>query len=710
MPISPTGQPHALEALFYPRAVAVVGASDRAGSVGRSLSENLLAGFKGPIYLVTPSRPEVLGRITYPSLDALPEAVDLTIVCVPRDAVETVLREGISRGNRNYVITAAGFGEVDEAGRLIENRIAALAAEHDLRIVGPNTVGLINRHCELNATFATWSRRSSVPGGLAIMAQSGGFGSMLHDLAVSAGFGIANFVGSGNEVNLSIADYLSFAASDDRVSTVWIYLEQVADGHLMLEQIVKLRGRGVAVVAVVGGRGQSGKRASLSHTGAVAGNALVAAQLLRRAGAIVCDCAEDVLDIGIAQQSKEPLTGRRLAILAHSGGIGVNAADLASEHNLIVPELGDPLRQQLAEILPPFVIANNPVDPTPAITRDVAKLTRLLQTVDDSGEFDALIICGALGDVSLEFARIVAGVLPQIRMPVFVAWSSPSEGIAAIFQSVGVPFFDDVRRLFRTLDRLAPAPGAGDASVTPPGWVDPEDRAELDREITHLLPVPEDVATVWLRDAGLATVPSGVALTASQAAGLAERVGLPCVLKSVSPDVPHRGKVGAISVGVSSIADVDREYNRIRGVVEDLGAACAERILVQALATGSGQVEAFIGIRIDPSFGPVLSVGFGGGLVEMLGDVQATTLPVSYQSAHDLIGATTLLGRVIQPEFQHVLAEMMEKVSVLFVEWHRDHGVVEIDINPVVFEARSSAALALDVLAVRETARVDGNA
>ncbi len=703
---------HPLDSLFHPSSVAVVGASDREGSVGRGLAENVLGGYAGTVHLVTPSRRTVLGHPAYPSLKALPGPVDLAVVCVLRDAVETVLEEGAGHGIKNYIVTAAGFGELDEAGSEAQDRMAALAAKHGLNIVGPNTVGLISRHLGLNATFASWSRRPSVPGGLAIVAQSGGFGSILHDLAVEAGLGIGYFVGSGNEMNLTVADYLSFAVSNHRVSMVWVYLEQAQDGRKLLDQIRALRDRGAPVLIVIGGRGQSGQRASLSHTGAVAGDTLVTSQLLRRAGAIVCDSAEEVLDIGVVLQAGPAPLGRRLAVMAHSGGIGVNAADLASENGLAVPGLSEALARQLDDILPPFVNANNPIDPTPAVTRDVGKLTQLLETVGRSHEFDALIVCGALGNsASVAFARIVAGALPLRDLPVYVGWSSPSPDVASLFGERGVPFFGDISRLFRAL-RGATTGVADTAALAISERAVSAGPAQESRSVGQdpsrahqLAAVPEDIATSWLSDAGVVTVPSGVALSVDEAIELARKVGLPCVMKSVSPDVPHRSKVGAISLGVATVGEVAREYKRIRAVAQTLGASAPGRVLVQALITGSGPVEALVGVRLDSRFGPVLSVGMGGSLVEHFRDVQTALVPVDYDTAYNLVEDTAVLSRAVSPEFHRALAETVVRVSSAFAGWHDDQHVIEMDINPVVYSAAAGAALALDVLAICDTNR-----
>ncbi|MEW6526916.1 MAG: CoA-binding protein [Spirochaetota bacterium] len=381
-----------LDTLFAPKSVAVVGASEIPFKWGTYISSNILDGkFKGKYYPVNPNIPEVFGFKTYPSIRDLPEAVDLVFITTPAKTVMQILQDCIAKGIKNIVMITSGFSETGDEGTQMEKEIVSLAKHHDLNIVGPNTMGIVNTHCLLYATGAITRPK---PGGISIIAQSGNLGYQIMEWAESEDIGIAKFVGSGNEAVLKIEDYLKYFNTDSQTKVILMYVEGVDDGRLFVD-IAKETSLHKPIIALKAGRTEIGSKAAASHTGAMAGSFSIFKGVIQQTGIVLADSPRELLTLSAAFDSFPLPKGNRIGIITLGGGWGVVTADECAERGLVIPQLPQSIKDELDKRLPPFWSRGNPVDlvgqPDFQLFKDAVELMVAHE------DFDAVIVLGIVG-------------------------------------------------------------------------------------------------------------------------------------------------------------------------------------------------------------------------------------------------------------------------------------------------------------------------
>jgi len=629
-----------LNALFSPRSVAVVGASQNAHKVG-GMPVHLLQqlGYAGAVYPVNPGAPEVQGLKAHASVAELPEPVDLAIVAVPAAAVEPVIGQLIARKARAAVVLSSGFAEMGAEGAAVQARIAARAREAGLALLGPNCLGVMNLRRRLFATFSP-TPLAGVPrvGSVAIVSQSGAFGAYAFSLARKHGLGLSHWVTTGNEAVLSVADVIGWLADDADTRVILAYIEGARDGAALQRALAKARAAGKPVVVTKVGRTEAGARAALSHTASLSGEDAVYQAVFDATGAIRARTVDEMFRLGEAFATGPLPAGRRLGIVTVSGGVGTLMADTASDEGLTLPSLpahvSDALRARI-----PFCATDNPVDITGQFTADLPVLGMAAEGAATCGEYDALTIFLAATLGAKALARAMLGMLRQTlaaapHMPIALCGIT-DDAMRRELLDAGCLVYEEPTHAVEVMAAKA-------------RWA--AHRAETVARPAPLAPAPavlhEADALSFLARHGVPPAPHRLARSADEAVAAWQALGGQAVLKIVSADLLHKSDVGGVRVGLRSEAEVREAHDAILAAVARLAPqARREGILVARRLDPLAEV--ILGARHDPVFGTVLVLGLGGVAVELHARTAVLTAPTTAGRVHgclEALGVLKLLG------------------------------------------------------------------
>ena len=683
-------------AILRPRSIAVVGAGRHPGNVGHQVVRSLLVGdFSGTVYPVNPAARAVCGVPAFPALLSVPEPVDLAIVAVPASAVPAVIDQAAAVGVRAVTIITAGFGETGRSGAAVETEMLSVARRHGMRIVGPNCLGAANTDPEtrMNATFAF---PEPLPGRLALVSQSGAVGVLLGEQTRAAGLGLSAFVSVGNKLDVSPNDLLCFFEHDDRTSVIALYLESLGNPR-KFARIARRVGAAKPIVALKAGRTSAGARGARSHTAAAATPEVTVAALLRSAGVIKVDRLEELLDVSAILLAAPLPAGRRVALVGNSGGPLILAADACEGGGLTVPELPQPTQRALGEVLAPAAATANPVDLTADGT--AAMLEQALDAVlaDDAIDAVITIVVETMAISAAEVRETITRVAQRVGKPV-VACSV--EAGAALVPS-GAAQVAEIPSPERTAAALAHVCAHAQWRRRPLLPQDePEERSDqsaISQIIAAKLAsspgggwLELDQAAGLLAACGLPVLPTRGAATAAQAAAAAEAVGFPVVLKARSGDVVHKTDVGGVALGLADSEAVRAAYETMQA---RLGARMGGAVIQPMASPG---VEAIVGLAADPEFGPVVMVGLGGVMTDLLQDRAFAVPPLEPGAADALVAslrAAPLLDgyRGAPKADRQALVALLEQVARVAEEVPE---LVELDLNPILVS--SAGALAID--------------
>jgi acyl-CoA synthetase (NDP forming) len=690
-----------LAAVFEPRRVALVGASDRPGSVGRLLWDNL-ATFPGEVVPVSQSA-QVGGQAAYPSLSDVPGPVDLAVVATPAATVPGIIRAAASRGVAAAVVLSAGFAEVGEDGAKLQAEAVAAARSGGVRLVGPNCFGVQNSRLPLNASIA--AGLPSGGGGVAVVTQSGSYGMAVHALGQDEGLRVAKVLAAGNKADISDAELLAYLRDDPDTTVICLLLESITRAREFFTAAC-LTTPDKPVIAVVGGRTSAGQRAAVSHTAALATDDAARDAALRQAGVVRVRTGLQALDAARALSGQPVPRGPRVAVVTNSGGTGVELTDLLADQGLVLPELSQPLQDRLRAIMPGYASARNPVDMTPAWHLFTTVYPGAIEMLARSGEVDAVVPVLLQRSASAEVAAAVRDAVLRLRgdsvpVPVYVCWVAPrsAEQFAGVLRDAGIPVFawpgrtaEAVGVAARCGARMTPG-GAGTAGGsraaerlprTPRAprlagalrGVDPGGNGLLDSGAAQSL----------LADAGIPVIRTVRCCSAETAAVAADRLGYPAVVKVDHPELIHKSDAGGVLLNLMSAADV------VLAAQQMLGLAHGAAVLVQHQHEG---IELVVGGVLDAEFGPMVLAGLGGLLVETLRDVQLAVAPVDEAQAlamlSSLRGAAVFAGLRGQPAVDlGAVADVIVTVSEL-VAGHPE--IAELDLNPVLADGTGCVAV-----------------
>ncbi len=709
-----------LQALLAPRSIVVVGASADANRVnGRPIRNLLRDGYAGRIHLVNPKYREIAGLACHPDVDSVPEVPDLGVVAVAAAqapaAVDALGRKGV----KVVIVWSAGFAEIGEAGRALQEELSATARAHGIRLCGPNTLGLTNAFERMPLTFSQYADTPLSAGPVAFVSQSGAFGTAVATAARSRGIGLGYFVNTGNQADITVADVIDAVVDDERIRVVVAYLEGLPDGRAFVRAAAKARRLGKPIVVVKVGREAAGRRAAISHTGSLAGDDVVFDHVMRQIGVIRAHDETHALDLVSALVSCPRANGSGVGLVTISGGAGAMMADLAEEMGLEVPELAPATRAQLATVLRGFAALGNPVDVTGQVVEDASIVPRSL---DALAADDQVHLCVVWIQLLHAQAQRLAGLLIEARQrlakPFIVCWVNSEPAAVQRLREADVCVVETTRGAIQAAAGLV---AHGRAMGRPASWADaayvravaPPREPAADRAAASARAAPSAAAppsprtepldsmraAALLQDAGLTLAPTRLARSADEAVRHARELGYPVALKIESPDLPHKTDVGGVKLGLRDDAEVRSAFD---AVVDNARAHAPEARIVGALvqAMSAPQTELVLGLRRDPSFGPMVMVGMGGILLEVMKDVVFGMPPLQREDALEMIGrlrgAKVLDGVRGRPAVDRAaVADAVVAISRLALA-HPD--IVEVDVNPVFASGRD--VIAVDWLVV----------
>ncbi|HEX7078057.1 MAG TPA: acetate--CoA ligase family protein [Candidatus Eisenbacteria bacterium] len=692
---------HSLEPLLRPRSVAVIGASRRLDSIGGALLRNILIQpFQGPVYPVNPKATHVQSVPSYPSIEAVPEPVDLAVIVVPAAQVLETVEACGKRGVKAAVVISAGFKEVGGEGVKREAALRDAVRRHGMRLVGPNCLGILNTEpgVQLNATFAPVQ---PPPGRIAFSSQSGALGLAILDYARQLNLGISHFVSVGNKADVSGNDLLEFWEKDPNTDLILFYLESFGN-PAKFTQIARRVARTKPIVAVKSGRTPGGSRAASSHTGALAGSDAAVEALFRQSGVIRTDTIEELFDTALLLGSQPVPEGPRVAILTNAGGPGIMAADACESAGLELPALDAKTVKGLKAFLPAEASTRNPVDMI--ASADAASFEKALRLLVPDRNVDSIIVIFVppLATGAQEVARAILAGTAGSKKPILSCFLG-SHGVPESLQSLNeghIPSYAFPEAAAHTLARVV---RYGRWRSAPAGKVPSLANAQTDRARSVLA---RGEAGAWLSPPllqeflgayGIRTNPIRVAATRGEAAAMAKACGYPAVLKLRSPDVVHKTDVGGVRLRIASEEEAARAFDEIAaGLKAAAPKARFEGVTVERMV--SGGVETIVGATRDPGFGPVVLFGLGGVSVELLKDVSLRVAPLTDRDAEEMIreirGYQLLQGYRGSPAVNLAgLRDLLHRVSLLALE---NPEVSELDLNPVLAFPGDQPVIALD--------------
>lgn len=694
MTLSTSDRADAVHRMLHPRSIAVIGASADLGKInGRPLKHLMEKGYAGRILPVNPKYREIAGMACYPTIDSLPEAADLAVVAVPASEVIACIEALARRGIRAAVIFSSGFGEMGVEGRAQEDALAQRARDCGVVLCGPNCLGFINAFDKVYATFSQYADGETGAGPIGFVTQSGAFGTAIAALVRQRGLGLGYFINTGNEADLAFSELMGRVVEDPRIRVAAGYLEGLDDGAALVRLARRCQVLGKPLVITKVGRMAAGARAAASHTGALAVEDAVFDAVIRQYGVLRARNEEQMLDMLEALSQPRLAEGNGLGIATQSGGAGVMMADRAEEMGLTVPELGAATRARLAEVMPAFGAAGNPVDVTGQFVARPELLSESVVALMDDPQVHVGIVWLQLMTAHVDtLVRIFGEIQARTTKPFFVCWvAAPAEALTRL-RTMGIVVYTAGERAVEAAAalvrhhasrrRLAASAPATEVRALPPPPCHDGVQATVQ-------------AAAWLSEAGIPMAPVALARSEDDAVRLWQAAGGAVALKIESPDITHKTEVGGVLLRRDDEGAVREGFRTLmqRAAAAEPRARL-EGVVVQRMA--EGHVELVMGVQRDPVFGMVVMVGSGGVLVEVLKDVVFRRAPFDHDEALSMLDelrmSALLDGVRGQPGVdRHAIAAMLERLS----RWAARMAPVlaELDLNPVLVGARGPVAV-----------------
>ena len=665
-----------LDAVFTPERVALVGASERAGTVGRLLWQNLTA-FPGEVVPISRA-PTVFGHTAYPDLGSVPGHIDLAIVAVPATGVLPVIRAAAAGRVGATVILSAGFAETGPDGAALQRAIVDVARAAGMRLVGPNCFGVQNSAISLNASIAPGLPPAPRPGatGISLVTQSGAYGMAVHSLGCDESIPFAKVYAAGNKADIADHEVLSYLADDPATGVICLLLESISQPREFFEHARRATARKPVLVTLTG-RSTAGRRAAVSHTGSLATTDRLLDAMLRQAGVVRTRTGLQMLDAARVLVDQPHPAGPRVGVITNSGGTGVELADLLADEALTLPEWSAGLRERLHELLPEYASTGNPVDMTPVWQRFPELYPQLIDLLARSGEVDVVIPILLQRSATEPVAQAVRDAIQALRddrvqVPVHVCWvaSRDAQPAANLLQRAGVPCLAWPER---TAQAIGAAVRASRSTARPARRPRSAEGQRLSSQSESTVLGQRDL----LAGSGIRVAITELCATPAQAVAAANRLGYPAVLKVQHPELSHKSDVGGVDIGLPDAAAVRRSADHLLAIAP--GAA----VLVQQQHHG---LELVVGGLRDPDLGPMVMVGIGGVTVELLADTRFAVAPIDADEATEmwlsLRSAALLTGyRGSDAVDMTSLASLAVSVGDLLLT---NPAITEIDVNPVL--------------------------
>lgn len=706
-----------LDSLFSPIGVAVYGASSNPNKLGGRPVRNLLEqGYPHGIYPINPNYAEIQGLRCYARVQDIGKRVDAAVIMVRAEDIPAAVEDCCAAGVKLGIILSSGFGELGEEGKKAQRQVAAYAAGHGMRLIGPNCLGIVNFTNNTPLTFSVALLDKARSGGnMAIVSQSGAFGSHLYGLARTMGISLSYWFTTGNEADLQFNDCLNWLADKPEVKSVAGYMEDARDGQKLIAALDACREHSKPVTLLKVGKTELGSRAASSHTGALAGNAAVYRAVFRQKNVIQAEDVYELLDFSSFCANTKPVGQARVAIVTVSGGVGVLHADKCDECGIPVAVLSDETKKKIRSAIPAFGSAENPIDVTAqTITKENGLVAPLSYCMEDENVDVVMMYLAMYKSAGERIAKQFIEVVEKYDKPLIVTWMAGPEDAKNLMREHGILVFDEPVRAVKSLgayhayirgqERYRSRARSGEIELPELNAADIAGlKAWLKERSKGTKGLSEYESRRVLGTFGFPLVPGGLAETAEDAVRIAGEIGYPVVMKIDSPHVLHKSDVGGVLLNVMDENDVRAGFEAIMSnVAKALGELPpVNGVLVEKME--KAETELLIGMQTDPLFGPTIAFGVGGIFVEVLKEISLRVAPLSEDDAYDMLselkGAKLLDGARGKPPcdkksvFRAILclSRMATELS----------GIVrEVDINPLF--AFTDGVRAGDALVVLE--------
>jgi|TARA_B100001540_G_scaffold278019_1_gene265889 4-hydroxybutyryl-CoA synthetase (ADP-forming) len=691
--------------ILSPKSIAVIGASDKEGSVGRAITSNIMKGYTGTVFPISPTRDTVFDQKAYKSVLDVPDEIDLAVIITKNTIVPIVLEECGKKKIQGAIVITAGFKEVDEEGKKLEEQLKDIAKKYNLQVIGPNCLGVMNLDPDtmMNSTFLKITPKS---GEIALVSQSGAICAALVEDASAQGIGFSAVISMGNKADMTEIDVLKMLAEHEQTKVIVMYLEDMGNGQEFLKvckQITKQNVVKKPVLVLKSGRSPEGAKAAMSHTGALMGSDEIYDALLQQSGAIRVDTMEELFDYATAF-SKQPLpTNGDLVIVSNAGGPAIISTDSCSKLGIKMAKIEE-IRSKIDAVIPPWGSSRNPVDIVG--DADFNRFENVLNEVlqhENVGSVISMCTPSATLDYD-KLAEVIVKMSKKYKKTMLASLMGLDEGITnrEILAAGDVPYYTYAEGSIRALKamlRFVEWVKSPDGNVT---------KFEVDKDKAKSIfdKVKEEGRTNLLEDEGREILDaygfplpqSIVATTEDEAVNAANKIGYPIVMKISSPQIVHKSDAGGVKV---NLTNDDETRNGFRTIMEnakkyDSNAEIKGVLIVEMVKGGK---EMIIGSKLEPGMGPVVMLGMGGIYVEILKDVTFRLAPLTDQEANDMISSIKtkkLLDGVRgeEPSDINKLSECIQRLSQLVSDFKE---IKELDMNPVLVMEKGNGCKILDV-------------
>jgi len=692
------------ESVFLsPKSIAIIGASDKRGSVGATITSNIMNGFKGIVFPVSPTRPTVFYKTAYKSVMDIPKPVDLAVIVINNLLVADVLEECGKKKVKGVIIITAGFKEVDEEGAKREQKLKDIAKKYKIQIIGPNCLGVMNLDPKtmMNSTFLKVTPKS---GKIALVSQSGAICAALVEDASAQGIGFSAVISMGNKAAMSEVDILKMLANHNQTKVIVMYLEDMGDGQEFLKvckNITKKLKKPVLVLK--SGRSPEGAKAAMSHTGALMGSDEIYDALLKQSGAIRVDTMEELFDYATAF-SKQPLPSKGdLVIVSNAGGPAIISTDACSRLGIKMANI-ESIRPKINAVIPPWGSSRNPVDIVG--DADFNRFSNVLDRVLAHPNVGSVIsMCTPSGTLNYDkLAEVIVAMSKKHKKTMLASLMGLDEGITnrEILAAGDVPYYTYAEGAIRTLAAMLKF---ANWIKTPEGKI-PKFKVDklkakkiFDKVKKEKRPnLLEEEGQEVLKAYGLPLPKSALAKTEADAIKIAKQIGYPVVMKIASPQIIHKSDAGGVKVNLTNDSEIKEAFKTIIANAKKYNKnAEIKGVLIVEMVKGGK--ELIIGSKLESGFGPVIMLGMGGIYVEVLKDVTFKLAPVTDKEADDMI-ASIKTQKLLQgvrgekPSDIAKLSECIQRLSQLVTDFKE---IKELDMNPVLVMEKGKGCKILDV-------------
>ena len=686
-----------------PKSIAIIGASDKRGSVGRTITSNIMNGFKGTVFPISPSRPTVFYKKAYKSVLDVPKPIDLAVIVIKNTIVPDVLEECGKKKIKGAIIITAGFKEVDEEGAKLEQRLKDIAKKYKIQVIGPNCLGVMNLDPKtmMNSTFLKITPKS---GQIALISQSGAICAALCEDASAQGIGFSAVVSMGNKAVMSEIDVLNMLANHKQTKVIVMYLEDMGNGQEFLKVCKNITRKFKKPVLVLkSGRSPEGAKAAMSHTGALMGSDEIYEALLKQSGAIRVDTMEELFDYAVAF-AKQPLpTKGGLVIVSNAGGPAIISTDACSKNGIKMAKIEN-IRSKIDAVIPPWGSSRNPVDIVG--DADFNRFNNVLDRVLAHPNVGSVItMCTPSGTLDYDkLAEVIVAMSKKYKKTMLASLMGLDEGITnrEILAKGGIPFYTYAEGAIRTLTAMlrfsnwiSSTPGKiSNFKVNKTAVKKIIDKVKKEGRPNLL----EEEGQEVLRAYGFPLPKSSLAKTENDAVKIAKKIGYPVVMKIASPQIIHKSDAGGVKVNLTNDQDLKSAFKEIVANAKKYNnKAEIKGVLIVEMVKGGK--EMIIGSKLEPGMGQVIMLGMGGIYVEVLKDVTFKLAPVTDKEADDMISSIKMKKilegvRGEKPSDKSKLSECIQKLSQLVTDFSE---IKELDMNPVLVMEKGKGCKILDV-------------